>query len=104
MIAVKLSRTEDGDAVVEGVEHKMKHHSPSGFEFGYGGSGPADLAYNILLKYVKNMDVINTKYQQFKWDVVAAIPETGGVITVETIRDWVKVNIPEVDVDTLTWG
>lgn len=36
----------------EGMEHKpLKHlvvHSPTGFEWGYGGSGPADLALSIL--------------------------------------------------------
>ena len=28
------------------------HHSPTGFEFGYSGSGPADLALNILNWFV----------------------------------------------------
>lgn len=27
------------------------HHSPSGFEWGYGGSGPSDLALSILCDY-----------------------------------------------------
>lgn len=30
------------------IPQRHKHHSPTGFEFGYGGSGPADLALNIL--------------------------------------------------------
>ena len=30
------------------VAWSVVHHSPSGFEFGYGGSGPADLSLNIL--------------------------------------------------------
>ena len=30
------------------VPHLVVHHSPSGDEIGYGGSGPADLAFNIL--------------------------------------------------------
>lgn len=29
------------------------HHSPSGFEYGYSGSGPADLALNILNMFVE---------------------------------------------------
>ena len=30
------------------VPHLVVHHSPTGYEWGYGGSGPADLALNIL--------------------------------------------------------
>jgi hypothetical protein len=40
----------------EGVEHEyalqnVGYHSPDGFEMGYAGSGPADLALTILLDY-----------------------------------------------------
>src|SRR5687767_7716662 len=28
------------------------HHSPTGFEWGYGGSGPADLALNIAARFL----------------------------------------------------
>ena len=34
--------------------HKLRHvdvHSPTGFEYGYAGSGPADLALSILADY-----------------------------------------------------
>ena len=37
-----------GHAVVEGVKHEWVLHSPTGFEWGYGGRGPAELALNIL--------------------------------------------------------
>ncbi len=30
---------------------KIRNHSPDGFEWGYGGSGPAQLALAILLDY-----------------------------------------------------
>ena len=45
-------RTADGRALVWVDEDRplpqVVHHSPSGFEWGYGGSGPADLALSIL--------------------------------------------------------
>ncbi len=44
-----ICRREAGYAVVEGIGQEWVWHSPSGFEWGYGGSGPADLALNILL-------------------------------------------------------
>lgn len=31
---------------------KVFNHSPSGFSWGYGGSGPAQLALAILLRYL----------------------------------------------------
>jgi len=38
----------DDHAIVRtNVPHLVVHHSPSGFEFGYAGSGPADLALNV---------------------------------------------------------
>lgn len=47
-------RTIHGDVIAwidDGVEFKAlphrKHHSPDGFEMGYDGSGPADLALSI---------------------------------------------------------
>ena len=42
-------RGADGTAVVDGIRQSWVWHSPTGFEWSYGGSGPADLALNILL-------------------------------------------------------
>lgn len=46
-----------GDRVgrcVTNVPHLVIHHSPAGFEFGYSGSGPADLALNVCQVYLNN--------------------------------------------------
>ena len=40
---------EDGED--ERLRHTIRYHSPDGFEFGYGGSGPSDLSLNILADY-----------------------------------------------------
>lgn len=37
---------------VTNVPHLVVHHSPDGFEFGYGGSGAADLALNVCQLYL----------------------------------------------------
>jgi hypothetical protein len=42
-----LWRDKNGRACVN-IPHSIIYHSPCGFEWGYGGSGPADLALNIL--------------------------------------------------------
>jgi len=52
------------------VIHQAKH-SPTGMEWGYGGSGPADTARSILMMVISESKVTNMLYQQFKWDFVA---------------------------------
>jgi hypothetical protein len=47
VIDVTCTRGPDG-TVTCSIPQAHKHHSPTGFEIGYGGSGPADLALNIL--------------------------------------------------------
>lgn len=45
-------------------------HSPTGFSWGYGGSGPAETAHGILLDFL-NDEPNSALVQHFKWDVVA---------------------------------
>nr|PZM89394.1 MAG: hypothetical protein DIU77_19195 [Thermocrispum agreste] len=83
-------------------------HSPTGFEWGYDGSGPADLALSILTDYlsragrdvrVKDMPeaVVGRKgrellaerlHQGFKRDVVACLPREGWRLTGEEVAAW----------------
>lgn len=50
-------------------------HSPTGFQWGYQGSGPAELARAILVAlYPADLVVREPRcYQRFKRDVIAAI-------------------------------
>lgn len=48
---------------VQRLEYK---HSPTGFNFGYGGSGPADLALNICLMFCNQGRDAYRIYQEFK--------------------------------------
>jgi len=49
------------------------NHSPTGFEWGYGGSGPAQLAFAILLDHFGNPEVARAFHQDFKWYVIARL-------------------------------
>ena len=73
-------RGPKGDAVVKlngqpfdpSRSQRVRNHSPSGFEWGYGGSGPAQLALAILLEEVDEDCALNL-YQDFKWVVIARL-------------------------------
>jgi hypothetical protein len=71
------------------VAHRFVHHSPTGFAWGYGGSGPSDLALNILAEFVPPPEAYRL-HQQFKWDVVARIPWEGTTIPAEDVRRWIE--------------
>jgi hypothetical protein len=57
------------------------NHSPSGFEWGYGGSGPAQLALALLADHFGNNDRALALYQSFKSAVVAKLPKPGWTLT-----------------------
>jgi len=63
-------------------------HSPTGFEFGYGGSGPAELALCILTDYA-GREKANHYYQRFKWDKIAT-RKGDFTITDREIEEWIK--------------
>lgn len=50
--------------------HQRVYHSPSGFNWGYGGSGPADLARSILWDLLGE-EPARRLYMAFKWAHVA---------------------------------
>lgn len=64
---------------------KYRNHSPSGFMWGYGGSGPAQLALAIMLKTLKgsSSEYRIPDYQKFKFDVIAKLPQKPCVATVD---------------------
>lgn len=64
-------------------------HSPTGFEWGYGGSGPAQLALAILAIVVGDADAL-ANYQAFKCDVVFGLPHEGWRLEEPTVRDWLS--------------
>ena len=76
----------------EGRSYPLKHierHSPDGFNWGFGGSGPADSALSILTDCL-GKEQANHLYQPFKWEFVAGWKEKWS-ISEEEIRDWVKM-------------
>jgi hypothetical protein len=53
----------------------LLNHSPTGFSWGYGGSGPAQLALALLADALADDDRAVRLHQEFKFKVVACWPE-----------------------------
>ena len=62
------------------------NHSPTGFEWGYCGSGPAQLALAILADHLVNDEQALQFYQRFKWAVIAELPKRGWTLTSDQIQ------------------
>ncbi len=93
------------EGVMTNVPHLVIEHSPTGFEFGYAGSGPADLALNILEATLRVVGHKGDKatcfrgrcfrlamglHQAFKWQFIAPMNrETGAAIPFRTVVDWI---------------
>jgi uncharacterized protein (DUF2249 family) len=52
------------------VRLDLRNHSPNGFEWGYQGSGPSQLALAILARELGD-EMALEYYQRFKWETVA---------------------------------
>jgi len=66
---------------------KLRNHSPTGFAWGYAGSGPAQLSLAILLDYLPSEATALELYQLFKWAVIARLKgDAPWVLTAEQIQ------------------
>lgn len=63
----------DGKPLLPKKSQAVYNHSPDGFNWSYGGSGPAQLALAILLE-VTNKEIAQANYQRFKWDIISKLP------------------------------
>ena len=68
----------------------VRRHSPTGFCWGYCGSGPAQLALAILCDLIGE-DAAKLRYQKFKAGVISGMPRDGWILPEETIRSWLEI-------------
>jgi len=66
----------------------LRNHSPTGFEWGYGGSGPAQLALALAASRLPD-PLAHEIHQHLKWTLVAALDRD---------RDW---HLPADRLDSL---
>ena len=102
---IVLRRTDRQTAT--NVPHLVIHHSPTGYEWGYGGSGPSDLALNILEWLLRREGYRGATvpcfagrcfrlawdlHQAFKRDVIAACDREDAHIPLATVTDWLATS------------
>ena len=69
----------------------LRNHSPTGFEWGYCGSGPAQLALAILADHLGDDELTLDFYQRFKWAVIAELPKRGWALTSAQIEESLEI-------------
>lgn len=70
------------------VSLRVRNHSPDGFNWGYCGSGPAQLALALLLDVLGSVNLATDHYQEFKRQVVARWHGVEWSISDAEIRAW----------------
>jgi len=74
------------------LEHRGGHSRD--FCWGYGGSGPADLAFSIIAAMIPEAvdDVVREIAYQFKWEIVAKLPQDKAwILTHHQVRNWIAL-------------
>ncbi len=77
---------QDGECTGLPPRHDLRNHSTSGYEWGYGGSGPAQLALALAADVLGDDDRAQDVYQQLKFTLVGRLPHEGWVLTESRIR------------------
>ncbi len=95
----------DDGRLVGDLPH-ASHHSPTGMEWGYGGSGPHDLALSMiayaLLEPIGSEDLRSGAGYAYEVhglfaEVVARFPRAGFSVTVEELLFWTETAVAYVD-------
>jgi hypothetical protein len=77
--------------LIPGPSQKVWNKSPDGFQWGYAGSGPAQLALALLLNATNDQELSLRLFQRFKEDFVAKWGDTWE-ITQDEILEWIEKN------------
>lgn len=67
----------------------LREHSPTGFNWGYSGSGPSQLALAICLYSLGAARALDL-YQEFKKIFIAPLEQDKDFVLVVNVQDWAK--------------
>jgi hypothetical protein len=74
----------------------LRNHSPDGFEWGYGGSGPSQLALAIIADTLRDRmpnkpeadRMTMMVYQDFKWHVIQGLAYNTWQLAQDAVFNW----------------
>jgi len=97
-MAVIRGKWDTGQVWIDGRElspersQAVVNHSPTGFAWGYGGSGPAQLALALLLE-ITTKDMALLWYQDVKWNIIAPLPQADFTLNSQQIVDFITSSV-----------
>jgi hypothetical protein len=80
----------DGEALDPAPSLAPRNHSPTGFAWGYGGSGPSQTALAILLDFTGDAAFAERHYQAFKREFIATADKDRFLIYGEQVAAFVR--------------
>lgn len=75
--------------LLPGTSQKVCNHSPDGFNWGYEGSGPAQLALAILLDLTHDQSFSIVHYQAFKSYYITRLPQGNFILPFSAVKTWI---------------
>jgi hypothetical protein len=76
----------DGTARDLPLRLDLRNHSPTGFEWSYAGSGPAQLALALAADVLGDDEQAQQVYQNLKFKLVGRLPRDGWSLTEDQLR------------------
>ena len=70
---VVVDSSKPDDSYLLDPRFDLRNHSPDGFNFGYAGSGPSQLALALLADVLGDDEHAQEHYQTFKFKVIARL-------------------------------
>ena len=90
----------DGRRLDPGPSLQIRNHSPTGFEWGYSGSGPAQTSLAVLLDLGVSKEDAAKHYQDFKSEFIATQPRHVLHVPISHVWAWAK----ERGLNIRPWG
>jgi hypothetical protein len=87
----------DSEVFVDGVQLDLQkslevvNKSPTGFAWGYSGSGPGQLALAILLQFTDD-DTARSLFQRFKDEYIAPLPFGQDFVLEVDVHLWIQTH------------
>ena len=102
----KGTRTGGTTVMVDGeplaARTDLRNFQADGFEWGYEGSGPSQLAFAILVDHMGAEGAFE-HYRRFVRDVVAELAENEWQLTTDDVANRLREDIVEVPMDLATF-